>query len=83
MGTVYPPFFIAPSLHGGYGEQTSYIRFTMANHENSKLTDALGNESQKIIPQTLLDLTIKCLTSALKFPLTTPCQLPRLLYPFP
>ena len=25
MDTVYSPFFIALTLHGGYGEQTSYI----------------------------------------------------------
>ena len=25
MGTVYPLIFIALTIHGGYGEQTSYI----------------------------------------------------------
>ena len=47
MGTVYHSSFIALTLHGSYGEQTSmpstYMQLTMASYENLILTGALRN----------------------------------------
>ena len=63
MGTVYPPFITALILHVGYGKQTSYIptyiRLTMANYENLKLTGALWNAHQKYSSLRLIGRTYR------------------------